>query len=360
MKISLDITKQASIIKAIATLASQMASPEYLAFVYISIEGTSMTLKASDLSVSKIAKIQLDQEYPSYTVLIHHSALLNMLSIMSGKVYIDFSAHEIKQGSTKLKFSVIAETNVFPTIEDFCTTDEHPIWSESEIVDLKKAIDICSPCIETSGTRPRLSGILFNSVDSSLYLTSTDGHRLARVKLDKTSYMDMDALIPLKAIKHIQAFLATTAFPIIYMQGSELVLSDSIQAMSVRLIDEAFPDVKSIIPKKDDSFFSFTISDNLKLACKNLLKLSSQGSLRLQYDEQKRLALYGDSENMTRIFEFIEDDFSENSYESIYKTSYLTHAISYTDRAYQKGSVAPLVCESADDKILMLVMCRRA
>lgn len=362
MKITLDITKHISILKSIVSLASQMTVPEYLSYIYVGCSKRTLTLQSTNLEATKFCTITLDQEYPDFKSLIHHQALAQVLAIFTGTISIDFVKGIISQGSTKIHFKTL-DPNSFPEIKVGTNKapSDTPVWDESEIADLKKSIDICLPCVSTEVSRIRLCTINLKSSGGNMFMQATNGHVLAKIRLVKPSYTDFDCLIPSSSIKHISSFLATTAFPTIFLDAGHIVLSDITQTVAVRLIQEVFPDIDAIIPKPSDDAINFSITDELRQAVRQVQKVASDSACLLHIDQHNRFFVHGKTATGELVYEWKDEEYDEDKepHKALFQTSYLSNTINHTDVGQQMNEHTPLMCRSNDDKVLLLSMARR-
>jgi len=365
MKITLDITKHLPVLKGLITLASQLTVPEYLSYIYLGCSKSTLTLKATNLEATKIAEFDLDQEVSEdITILMHNQSLAQAIAIFNGKITIDFDKQTISQGSVKIYYKS-HDPSDFPSPFDAFEIDESvPIWSDEELTDLKKAIDLTLPCADTSGQRARLQTLHLVSVGKNLVLEATNGYTLAQVTLLKESYAQFSTLIPISSIKHVKSFLETTAFPTITLAKGHILFKDSSQFIAVRLVQEDYPDTSSIIPKNVDELRTYEINDTLKRCLKQVAKVQTDkevSHIALSVDKQNNFLIVGSDNSGHDLYEYADEGFEEaGCHFAKFSTLYLGHAVAHTTRAYQGGALVPLVCVDDAKKVLMLVMSRRS
>ena len=365
MKITIDLTKHVPVVKSIIALASQLTSPEYLSYIYVGVSDTILTLKSTNLEATKIAQFDLDQAVSEkIEILMHHQSLAQAISIFSGKITIDFDKQVISQGSVKIYYKA-HDPKEYPEIfSDFEIDESTPVWDEAELIDLKKAIDLTSPCADTTGQRARLGTLHLFTSDDNLILEATNGYTLARVRLEKKSYIDFNTLIPISSLKHVKSFLDTTIYPTITLAKGHILFKDVSQFVAVRLFQEYFPDTRSIIPKEyENSPIMYELNATLKTCLKQVAKVQTDkevSHIMLSVAQQNNFLIVGSDTSGHDLYEYADDDFvEEGCASSKFSTAYFGHAIAHTTKAYQSGVLTPLVCEDDTKKILILVMARR-
>jgi DNA polymerase III sliding clamp (beta) subunit (PCNA family) len=198
-----------------------------------------------------------------------------------------------------------------------------------------------------------------------LILEATNGYTLARVTLEKKSYLDFNTLIPISSLKHVKNFLDTTIYPTITLAKGHILFKDVSQFVAVRLIQEDFPDTRSIIPKEyENSPIVYELNATLKQCLKQVAKVQTDkdvSHIMLSVDKQNNFLIVGSDTSGHDLYEYADDDFvEEGCASSKFSTAYFGHAIAHTTKAYQSGVLTPLVCEDDNKKILILVMARRS
>ena len=141
--------------------------------------------------------------------------------------------------------------------------DDFPVIAEGELphrfelpgATLRQIIDKTRFAISTEETRYYLMGIFFHVTEDAMKAAATDGHRLARVTVEKPDGADgmPDIIVPKKCVGELRKLLDE-------VDGSvEVSLSDSKirfglgnAVLTSKLIDGKFPDYNRVIPTAND------------------------------------------------------------------------------------------------------------
>ncbi|HEY4963507.1 MAG TPA: DNA polymerase III subunit beta [Candidatus Saccharimonadales bacterium] len=115
---------------------------------------------------------------------------------------------------------------------------------------LKKGLQQVVFAAANNDTRPVLTGVYIHSKAGQLYMAATDSSRLAEKTIAKTS-QDIKLLIPASAMNDMLRILDDEVDSVNITQDDQQALFhfDDIELVS-RLIDSAYPDYQSLIPKK--------------------------------------------------------------------------------------------------------------
>lgn len=121
------------------------------------------------------------------------------------------------------------------------------------------------PCVSNEETRYYLNGVFFTaSDDGSLLTVATDGHRLARLRLDGIAWLLPSLIVPLRALRLLGAFLRPGGNAIVAIRGfwvekggekgpvHWLEFSAPGWRIQTKTIDGTYPNYDRIIPKPEN------------------------------------------------------------------------------------------------------------
>ncbi len=251
-------------------------TPEYLAFVLLETTPNGLLkVAATDLETSFEGTVQIDKLTRQGKILLEGKRLYSFVKSLSVEM-IDINVDEsfvasISYGKkASVKFHGL-DPEIFPKI-DASDVDEMA-WTEvfcSPIKDLfKKTIFSASQ----DETRVRLTGVFLEGKKGDKELTSvaTDGHRLSLAKrqvCDNGLSNDFSMIIPRKCVAIVSKLLdSSITMQVAHHKGSFVVKTDSF-LVQVRLIDEEFPNYKSLIPTTDSTLYNLPINE-----VRNILKV---------------------------------------------------------------------------------------
>lgn len=360
MKFSLDITKHSSQLKAVISLAKLAKMPEYLSMIKFQIVGNDLLVSSTDLQMTLCSTLALaSTDHVDATILIHFESIQQVLSVCSGVVDFDLKKNTATQDKITI-FLQSLDAQSYPTIETPTIPDECLTWDDKEVKDLSHAFALALPFVGKDESRIRLCSVNFVCEDGTINMYSTNGHAATYQQLNKNlgKAQNFNCLIPSSAITHIQSFLSSTTYPAIFKQGSNLVFSDIHRSLAIRLLQEDFPDIHAVLPKKHS--FDYKVTDDMKKALGQCKKVGGGDStILLSLDEFNNFKLIC-TVKAQEVYQY-NTLLADPIYTMRFQLDYLWHGFTNTDLAYHSLSeITPLVLQSSDTKTKMLVMPRRA
>jgi DNA polymerase-3 subunit beta len=141
--------------------------------------------------------------------------------------------------------------------------DDFPVISEGELptrfelpaATLRQIIDKTRFAISSEETRYYLMGIFLHVADDQLKAAATDGHRLARVVLDKPDGADgmPDVIVPRKCVAELRKLLDELDGTVeVSLSPTKIRFGLGSAVLTSKLIDGTFPDYNRVIPTAND------------------------------------------------------------------------------------------------------------
>ncbi|MEQ7874109.1 DNA polymerase III subunit beta [Sphingomonas sp. ASV193] len=141
--------------------------------------------------------------------------------------------------------------------------DDFPVIAEGELPTrfdlpaqlLRQIIDKTRFAISTEETRYYLMGIFLHVADDKLKAAATDGHRLARVTVDKPEGADgmPDVIIPRKCVAELRKLLDEVEGTVeVSLSPTKVRFGLGAAVLTSKLIDGTFPDYNRVIPTAND------------------------------------------------------------------------------------------------------------
>lgn len=197
---------------------------------------------------------------------------------------------ELEQEDQKLKIHTERFNSVVNgiTAEDFPTMpaiEKGTSWKVSGPV-LKQGLQQVLMAASNDDSRPVLTGVLFKTIDKSLYIASTDSYRLAERKLCDTD-QDIQLLIPATALHDVLRIINDFDDEVQVLHDDQQVQfrAGDVELVA-RLIEGNYPDYRKLIPAK----FGTTATIE-KAELTNIMKVTSlfaresSGSVVVSVDE---------------------------------------------------------------------------
>ena len=213
----------------------------------------SLRLMATDLDLQVDESVPAQVAQAGATTVSAHT-LFDIVRKLPEGAQVEISAAEGKMqvvaGRARFNLSTLPRDD-FPVIAE----GELPTRFELPAATLRQIIDKTKFAISSEETRYYLMGIFLHVADDKLKAAATDGHRLARVTVDKPEGADgmPDVIIPKKCVMELRKLLDE-------MEGTaEVSLSPTkvrfglgSAVLTSKLIDGTFPDYNRVIPTGND------------------------------------------------------------------------------------------------------------
>ena len=174
---------QENLQKAVALsshFVSQKSQLPILSNILIQAKKSKLILSSTNLetsvSTSIGAKVETDGE-----ITVNGKILNDVVSnLSSGNLEIEVIKEQIKISSANFKSKILgSNSSDFPKIPSHIDKNPFILKTNEFISSLSKVLS----SVSTDETRPILTGVLFVSRGSTLYLVATDGFRLSEIKI---------------------------------------------------------------------------------------------------------------------------------------------------------------------------------
>ena len=235
-----------AVLKVSKALSVKAANP-ILEGIKITAKGETLTLLATDMELTIERKIKADVLMEGETVVV-------------GKYFVDFVKKLEKEqielsrlfdGQLKIKYADSeSELQVFPA-ENFpkIEKDAEENYFEISQKDFKEIVERTAFACSTDDARPILKGCLFEINDGTLTAVALDGFRMALVKKQVISSINMKAVIPARALNEIVRLLDKDEGILkVYLQKNSLFVQIENTCLISRLIEGEFVKYNHILP----------------------------------------------------------------------------------------------------------------
>lgn len=261
------------------TICRQLA-PAYLArhtipvlgtaLVKASPDGASFTVTDLDIQVTVTADDLISAE--PWQACVPFALLRRLAATLDGLVTIAFSEGGIHPAGKMDQLTLSTEDGFSATINLICREIDFPIlpdrleaapWHDMTMApaDLRRYLNLTSPCISTEETRYYLNGVHLCRKPgwSTLRAVATDGHRLAVIDGAVDAPEGISAIIPTVAIRAMLALVSHKANdPVTFSLAHDVTPSGGATRMRLvhgpiqidcKLIDGTYPDYTRVMPQ---------------------------------------------------------------------------------------------------------------
>ena len=220
--------------------------------------------------------------------------------------------------------------------------DDFPVIAESDLPTrfalpaetLKQIIDKTRFAISTEETRYYLNGIFLHVTDDALRAVATDGHRLARVQLEKPEGAQgmPDIIVPRKCVAELRKLLDEVDGEVdITLSASKIRFQLGSAVLTSKLIDGTFPDYSRVIPTGNDRLLKID-TKSLAEGVDRVAAIASEKTraVKMALDRDKITLSVTSPENGTAAEE-VPADYNAPGFEVGFNARYLLDILSEID-----------------------------
>lgn len=222
-----------------------------LANILFRVEKGSMTLIATDLEVEVKTSIEVTAE-DDIEFTLPARKIVDICKALGDSVDLELDIQGdktiLKSGRGRYTLSTLPAAD-YPNL-DAAVATQKIVVSQSE---LKRLLEKTQFAMAQQDVRYYLNGLLLEGRPGKLRAVATDGHRLALcdLKTDSANDLDMQAIVPRKAVIELNRLLHTSDdAPQVELQfsNSHMQVEFPNGSFTTKLVDGRYPDYAKVIP----------------------------------------------------------------------------------------------------------------
>ena len=235
-------------LKPVQNIVTGKGSLAILQNVLIETKNDAIQMTTTDLDIS-ITSSSPCEILESGASTLPVKLLFNAIAkLAEGEVVIEIDNMErasISSGNTKFKLSGLPMSE-FPKLP----TDEEAYSYDIPQPTFKEMLRKVSYAASQDDTRRTLKGVLLSFKDKKLTMVATDGRRLALVEneMEFPANAERDIVLPSKAVAELQRSLTGEGNLSLMVQKSQICFSLGSVTIFSKLMDEAYPNYRQVIP----------------------------------------------------------------------------------------------------------------
>jgi len=287
MNLSINQENLSKALNIVSRIASTKTSLPILNNILIRAENNYLTLSTTNLELSIINTIPAKIKE-------------NGVITIPAKILTDF-IHQLPKTDVNLELSnnkLKIKAGNYKSIINTTPPDEFPILPKLK-EDIKLIIksdlfkEVATQTIIVAGndtTRPILTGVYLHTFDKNLYITATDGYRLAERKIT-TQEGEISAIIPSTTIQEVLRVITDEVNDIeIKINDEQISFQIENIIITSRLIDGKFINYRELIPKKAENSAILDKNEFLRVVkISELFARESAGSIIIKTNLKKQL-----------------------------------------------------------------------
>ncbi len=370
MKLKAD---RATLLKALAhiqSVAEKRNTIPILANVLIAVRDGRLSLTATDMEIAVVEDVAATATRNGATT-APAATLYDIVRKLPDGAEVELD-HPGGDAQLALRAGRFATALVVLPVEDFpaMTAGQLPHRFHLPALVLRGLIDRTRFAISTEETRYYLNGIYLHAVESDghkrLRAVATDGHRLARVEeeMPEGAGSMPGVIIPRKTVAELRKLLDEESGSVeVGLSDTRIQFTVGAITLTSKLIDGTFPEYDRVIPRDNDKILRVGKKD-FSDAVARVAAISSERSRPVKLALQKDvLTLSAASPDQGTAVEELDGDrvqYSAGPLEIGFQARYLNDITDQiTDQVefrFADGSAPTIVCDSADESALYVLM----
>ncbi|WP_448376173.1 DNA polymerase III subunit beta [Fervidobacterium sp.] len=274
-----EIEKKISI--ASSSIGSRTVDPILQCLLFKPVNG-HINIHATDLQTSVVSQVRIG-EYEGNEAFAVDAELIDDIvrNLSEDEVIFEYANGKllVKSGKAKYNISTVSDVERFPIID----VDEGGVKFSVDTSILEEMLDRVSFCASSESAMRALNGVYWEVHGGFLRLVASDGYRLALAEQKLEIENEFDFIIGLKSVKELEKLLSSTTEPTINIIYDHSIISFNAGdvTMTVRTVEETFPDYKRVLPKAFKTRVVLNI-DDFSEALKRVMIISKRGNEKVQ------------------------------------------------------------------------------
>ena len=283
---TLPTTTLAQALKTILPAVPGKSSLPVLNNVHLRVDGTTLTLTATDLAIGIAHRVQLPADGGYWALTVPAKTLSEIVGkLPSGDVTMepDLQRSTLRLGGINFRTVVNGiDADEFPSVPSARDVVEE--FVSIPMAQFQAGIRSVAFCASPDDARPVLQAVHLALRSDSYTMTAADGYRLAQYHADAPlsvpTHLGTPLLIPGVALREIAKLRGETIHLGLTPGRNQIVALTDDTALSSRMIEGQYPDVTRIIPAQDATRVDLNDPGVLKTAAEvvKILMANEQGT----------------------------------------------------------------------------------
>jgi len=223
-----------------------------LSNVLIKIENRELLVTATDLEVELKAKIGIESDI-EHEFTLPARKLIDICKALPTDVELEIDITDeratLKSGKSRFTLSTLPAQD-FPAIDANISSEKFSIPGNI----LKRLIEKTQFAMAQQDVRYYLNGMLLEVKEGKIRTVATDGHRLALSEADYDSSLDLDIILPRKAVLELGRILVDSEDSVqIELSSNHAKVVVGNISFTTKLIDGKYPDYRGVLPRATDN-----------------------------------------------------------------------------------------------------------
>lgn len=252
MKIKLQRDRLLKPLSQVGGVVERRQTLPILSNILIKIENKELIITATDLEVELKARTEIESDVEVEFTLPARK-LIDICKALpaDAELQIDISSERaiLKSGRSRFTLSTLPAQD-FPAIEANVSSEQFSIPGNI----LKRLIEKTQFAMAQQDVRYYLNGMLLEVKEGKIRTVATDGHRLALSEADFDERLDLDVILPRKAVLELGRILVDSDENVqIEISSNHAKITVGNISFTTKLIDGKYPDYRGVLPRSTDN-----------------------------------------------------------------------------------------------------------
>ena len=253
MEIEVTQEKLSKALNTVSRVAGNRSTLPVLNNVLIRVDEKKVSLTTTNLDMAVVDYLPVSSAKDG-VVTVPARLLAEFVSNLPRGEVIKINAKDTKVTVSAGKYTSVVNGTLADDFPELPEIDESKaVVFKLGVDDFKTALNQVIIASSNDLTRPALTGVCFNTIDSELAIAATDGYRLAEKKLVDKVESEVSAIVPTNSLQEVMRSISDD------MDEVEISFSDDLVRFRLgeveiisKLIDASFPDYRKLIPRDND------------------------------------------------------------------------------------------------------------
>lgn len=270
--------------KAATTIPAKSIMPIIECFLFEFIDNT-LNIHTTDLETYFSTSIKIKTPLHGKVAVPNKIIITTLKNIKEDEIILDFNTdtHKLTIKTTSGSYNITTQHgDDFPSPKHLFPTNTNIIPANI----LLKALNTVSPAVSTDPFKIAMSGIFIELEESSTTFTATDAYRLTTYKHTHQNQTPFSFIASPNLIKILNTCANQDSLITIGITDNSYIIQTENTTVSFRLIDQKFPNYKTVIPQNHPNKFSLNNSDLIS-AIRSVLAYTNQNThiANLDFDD---------------------------------------------------------------------------
>lgn len=324
-------------------------------------KGGALVISATDLDILLRCTVPAEIAEPG-ALTLPAARLYDIVRKLPDGVSVSFDGNEqsctVRSGRSRFQMQTLPESD-FPDI----SAGELPHSFTLTPATIATLIDSTRFAICTEETRYYLGGIFLHHRDGKLFAVATDGHRLARYRLDAPAGSEAmpGIILPRKTVEQIKTLAAGAKAEIeVALSSTKIRFTIGDTVLTSKLIDGTYPDYQRVIPQANGRVATLD-RPLLAAASDRVATISSERgrAVKLSF-ASTGLALSVTNPDAGEARDEVDCEWEGDGFEIGFNAKYLAESLAVvggdTVQIQLSEPGAPAIIQSGDDADLLTVL----